>query len=94
MIRKFLTVFSGVATAFAAQNSHGSSSSFIYPQRQFTIPNISNIANFEGQMLVKSIQGDELEFVLTKSSLNGLIMATHRSHRSHSSHRSHYSSSR
>jgi len=93
MKRKFLTVFSGIAAAFTAQHSPASSLSLINPQPQLSVSNISNVSNSEGQLLVRNIRGDELEFVLTKSTLNGLIMATHRSHRSHSSHRSHYSSS-
>lgn len=92
MNKKFLTLFSGLAAAFANTNALAK-----VPDSPPAVPQISQVNQFrvetpDGQVFVTNSKGDELEFVLKNSEQTGILMAGHRSHRSHSSHRSHYSS--
>lgn len=95
-MKKFLTTFAGIATAFASNASTAPASS------ASMAPTVDgqNVAAPQATVLGENIttidsKGDQFNFVLKKSADTGLMMAyhsSHSSHASHASHSSHYSS--
>ena len=93
-MKKFLTVFAGIAAAFA---SNASTSVATSPSISAHSMDSQNIAAPQTVVLGENIStidsnGDQFNFVLKKSADTGLMMAYHSSHASHASHSSHYSS--
>ena len=86
MSKKFLTIFSGIAAAFASSAVSAKFDDHQHVAPQISQENVSSHKNINGQVFVTNNQGDEFEFVLKRSEQDGMMIA------SHSSHRSHYSS--
>ncbi len=94
-MKKFLTTFAGIATAFASSAHAAQAPASIAP----TIDSQNTVAP-QATVLGENIttidsKGDQFNFVLKKSADTGLMMAyhsSHSSHASHASHSSHYSS--
>ena len=95
-MKKFLTTFAGIATAFA---SHASTAP-VAPTPLTPTVDGRNVAAPQATVLSENIKvidskGDQFNFVLKRSEDTGQMMAwhnSHSSHASHSSHSSHYSS--
>lgn len=95
-MKKFLTAFASVATAFASNAMPTSASVATH----VSTTDDQKVATPHAVVLGENIttidsKGDQFNFVLRKSSETGQMMAwheSHSSHASHSSHSSHYSS--
>lgn len=95
-MKKFLTTFAGIATAFA---SNASTTPVASTSMAPTVDG-HNVAAPQATVIGENIttvdsKGDQFNFVLKKSADTGLMMAyhsSHSSHASHASHSSHYSS--
>lgn len=90
-MKKFLSVFAGVAAAFAS-NANAVPVSSTSP----SVIDATHVSSHGALPLTENIaivdsHGDQFNFVLKKSDDTGLMMAYHSSHSSHSSHRSHSS---
>lgn len=94
-MKKFLSVFAGVAAAFANNASAvavtSTSPSFV----DGTHVSSGGVSPLTENVAIVDSQGDQFNFVLKKAEDTGVMMAyhsSHHSHHSHSSHSSHYSS--
>ena len=93
-MKKFLTTFAGIATAFASNASTGS----VIANKATPTVDGHSISAPQSTVLGENIKtidskGDQFNFVLKKSADTGLMMAYHSSHSSHASHASHASHS-
>lgn len=91
-MKKFMTSFAAIASAFSAQHAEAIQS----PAIQSDVAPVTT-ANAAGQAASKVISvtdkvGEAFAFTLKRSSDTGSLMAFHESHSSHASHSSHYSS--
>lgn len=90
-MKKFLSVFAGVAATFA-----GHANAIAVSSTSPSIVDSTHVSSQGSAPLAENIaivddKGDQFNFILKKSDDTGLMMAYHSSHSSHSSHRSHSS---
>jgi hypothetical protein len=94
-MKKFLSAFAGVATAFAANAANQPSVDHGIAKTTETSATSQQSVAVNERITTTDSKGDQFNFVLKKSSDTGMMMAwheSHASHASHSSHSSHYSS--
>ena len=90
-MKKFLSVFAGVAAAFAGNANAIAVSNTSTPIVDSTHVSSQGPAPLAENIAIVDDKGDQFNFILKKSDDTGLMMAYHSSHSSHSSHRSHSS---
>jgi hypothetical protein len=90
-MKKFLSVFAGVAAAFAGHANASAVSSTSPSIVDSTHVSSQGSAPLAENIAIVDDKGDQFNFILKKSDDTGLMMAYHSSHSSHSSHRSHSS---
>ena len=94
-MKRFLSAFAGVATAFAANATSQPTVEHVATQVTDTNATSPQATVLSEKITTTDSKGDQFNFVLKKSNETGLMMAyheSHASHASHSSHSSHYSS--
>jgi hypothetical protein len=92
-MKKFLTAFASLASAFASNATLSQTSVMATAALNDAAHTRSPLVNDHNEKFaVLNEVGDQFNFILKKSADTGLLMAYHSSHSSHSSHRSHYSS--